>query len=151
MNELNNCQPAGTGSLGNSPFAASATSGPIRLAYDYDLYHPASCSRVIGEALRLAGAIEAMGVTRVVHGRPEDWSLAVRLVDLVASLDAHAEDGEAAAALVHRQITSIVRRIEIEAMEDAVGRIHMIAHEIAVTDPRVHDVAGPSDRGSNDR
>ena len=83
--------------------------------------HRAVVARTIGEALRLAGAIEAMGVERVVAGTDAEYDLTVRLHDLTERLACHADGGDPAAALVRRHLAPLVTRLEAAAMDEALA------------------------------
>ena len=83
--------------------------------------HRAAVARTIGEALRLAGAIEAMSIERVVAGTDAEYDLAVRLNDLTERLAYYADGGDLAAGLVRRHLTPLVARLETAAMDEALA------------------------------
>ena len=80
-------------------------------------------ARSIGEGLHLAGAIEALGIERVVTGTEAEFDLAIRLHDLTDQLGHFADEGDGAAAVVHGHLSPIVARLEAAALADACDRV----------------------------
>ena len=80
-------------------------------------------ARSIGEGLRLAGAIEALGIERVVTGTEAEFDLAIRLHNLTDQLGHFADEGDGAAAVVHGYLFPIIARLEAAALADACDRV----------------------------
>ena len=88
-----------------------------------DLGRRDDVARTIDEALRLAGAIEAVGISRIVTGTPCEDDLGARLNDLTQRLALFAHGGDAAAVMVHDRVAPLVRRMEATAMHAAIGQV----------------------------
>ena len=85
-----------------------------------------ACALLIGEAVRPAAVVDAMGLERIVRGVPAERALGERLVRLYDGLGQHAGAGDGAAAMVRDRLAPLVLRLQAAALDEAVGHVRAL-------------------------